>query len=155
MVSPWIAVGLPGVVTQHAEHAQLVAAGAADRRAHVERVELRTVPRNWLLDQFGELEQHVLPLERLDLAPRALEGAARRRDRAVDVLGIALGDGREQLAGGGIVGFEFLAGGGVEPLAVDQHLLVGAVGVRMARDRNCLAKQPCLHSLSNCRLEVF
>ena len=32
--------GLPGVIPEHAEHAQLVAAGAADRRAHVQRIEL-------------------------------------------------------------------------------------------------------------------
>src|ERR1700758_2368600 len=46
-------------------------------------------------------------------------------DRPVDVLRIALSDGCEQLAGCGIEGLEFLAGGGVDPFAVDQHLLVG------------------------------
>ncbi len=112
---------LPGVVAQHAEHAQLVAAGAADRRAHVEGVELRQF-LEILLDEIGELEQQGLPLERLDLAPRSLEGAAGRGDRAVDVLGIALGDGGEQFAGRRIMRLEFLAGGGVDPFAVDQHL---------------------------------
>ncbi len=129
--------GLACVIAQHAERAQPVAAGAADRRAHVERVELGQFLEIGF-DQLGELEQHVLPLERLHLAPRPFEGAPRRRNRAVDVLGVALGDGREQFTGGGVVGFEFLAGGGVDPFAVDQHLLVGAVGIRMARDRNCL-----------------
>ena len=128
---------LAGVIAQHAEHAQLVAAGAADRRAHVERIELRQF-LEILLDQIGELQQQRLPFERLDLAPRPFEGAARRRHRAVDILGIALGDGREQFAGGGIVGLEALAGGGVDPFAVDQHLLVGAIRIGMAGDRNCL-----------------
>src|SRR6185437_16409698 len=55
---------LSRVIAQHAEHAELVAAGAADRRTHVERVELRQL-LEILLDEVGELEQEVLPLERL------------------------------------------------------------------------------------------
>ena len=73
----------------------LVAAGAADRRAHVERIELRKLLEIFL-DEIGELEQQRLPLKWLDLAPRPFEGAARGGDRAVDILGIALGDGREK-----------------------------------------------------------
>ncbi len=128
---------LAGVVTQHAKHAQLVAAGPADRRAHIERIELRQL-LEILLDQIGELQEHVLPLERLCLAPRSFEGAARGGDRAVDVLRITLGDGREQFAGCGVEGLELLAGGGVDPFAVDQHLLVGTIRKRMTRDRNSL-----------------
>ena len=45
-----------GVVAQHAERALAVAARAADRRAHVERVEQRQLV-DVLLDQVGELEQ--------------------------------------------------------------------------------------------------
>ena len=103
-----------------------------------------------LLDEVGELEQQVLPLERLDLAPRPFEGAASGGDRAVDVLRVALGDRRQQFAGGGIVGLEALAGGGVDPLAVDQHLLVGPVGERMARDRNSLRHSHGCTPLSYC-----
>src|ERR1700758_662733 len=33
---------------------------------------------------------------------------------------------------------ERLAGSSVPPLTVDQHLLIGAIRVRMVRDRNCL-----------------
>ena len=44
---------LPCVISEHAEHPQLVAAGAADRRAHVERIELRQF-LEMLLDQIGE-----------------------------------------------------------------------------------------------------
>ncbi|MHC2305161.1 hypothetical protein ACVIJ1_001631 [Bradyrhizobium elkanii] len=144
---------LAGIVAQHAERAQAVAAGAADRCAHVERVELGQFLEIGF-DEFGELEQHVLPLERLHLAPGPFERAARRRDRTVDVLGIALGDRREQLTGGGIMRLEFLAGGGVDPFAVDQHLLVGAIGIRMARDRNSLRNS---HVCTPCKMsaEVF
>ena len=125
---------LPGVISEHAEHAQFVAPGAADRRAHVQRIELRELLEVFL-DEIGELEQQRLALERLDLAPRSFEGAARGGDRAVDVLGIALGDRGQQLAGGRIVGLEALAGGRIDPFAVDQHLLVGAIRIRMTRDR--------------------
>ncbi|MEA2869466.1 MAG: hypothetical protein QOE39_4181, partial [Bradyrhizobium sp.] len=111
---------LPCVISEHAEHAQLVAAGTADRRAHIERVELRKL-LEILLDEIGELEQQVLPLERLDLAPWSFEGAARRGNRAVDVFRVAFGNGREQFAGGGVVRLEALAGSGVDPFAVDQH----------------------------------
>ena len=129
--------GLAGVIAQHADGAQAIGAGAAERRAHVERVELRQFVEI-LLDEVGELEQQVLPLERLDLAPGPFEGAAGGGDRAVDVFLVALGDGCEQFAGGGVVGLEALARGGIDPLPVDQHLLVGPVGERMARDRNSL-----------------
>src|SRR6185437_16383141 len=88
---------LSRVIAQHAEHAELVAAGAADRRPHVERVELRQF-LEILLDEIGELEQHVLPLERLDLAPGPLEGTPGGGNRAIDVLGITLGHRCEQFA---------------------------------------------------------
>src|SRR6185436_21017149 len=119
------------------EHAKLVAAGAADRRAHVEGVELRQL-LEILLDEIGKLQQQRLPLEWLDLAPRPLERPAGGGDRTVDILDIAFGDGRQQLAGGGIMRLEFLAGGSVHPFSVDQHLLVGTIRVMIARNRNCL-----------------
>jgi hypothetical protein len=128
---------LTGIITEHAEHAEFVAAGAADRRAHVERVELRQL-LEILLDEIGEFQKQALPLERLDLAPGTFEGAASRDNRAVDILGVAFGHGRQQFTCRGIKRLEFLAGSGIDPLAVDQHLLVGTIGVGMARDRNCL-----------------
>src|SRR6478752_5668039 len=71
-----------------------------------------------------------------------LHGPSKARRAAatarVDVLGVALGDGGEQFAGRWIVSLELLARGGIDPFAVDQHLLVGAIRIRMARDRNCL-----------------
>src|SRR3546814_14763036 len=94
--------------------------GPADRRAHVERVEPAQL-LEVLLDEIGELQQQGLALERLHPAPRALEGAAGRCYGAVYVLGVALGDGGENLSGGGVVAFEGLAAGGVDPFPVDQH----------------------------------
>jgi hypothetical protein len=123
--------GLAGVVAQHAEYALLGGAGAADRGAHVERVQ-RTQFVEIRFDQIGELQKQRLPLIRLDLAPRPFEGATGGGDRKVDILGIAFGHYRQQLAGGGIVGLESLAGCGIDPFAVDQHFLVGAIRVGMA-----------------------
>ena len=68
-----------------------------------------------LLDQVGELEQELLALIGLELAPRSVEGAPRRGDGAVDVLGVALGDRRQQLAGRRVAALEGLAGGGAAP----------------------------------------
>ena len=99
---------LPGVIAEHAEHAQLVAAGAADRRAHVERIELRQF-LEMLLDEIGEFQKQVLPLERLDLAPRSLEGATGGGNGAIDIFGIAFGDGRKYLTGRRIERLELLA----------------------------------------------
>src|SRR6478752_1732719 len=79
-----------------------------------------------------------LPLVRLDPAPRPLKGAAGRGHGAVDVLRVALGDGCEQFAGCRIMRLEPLTGSRVDPLAVNQHLLVGTIRIRMARNRNCL-----------------
>ena len=44
-----------------------------------------------LLNQIGKLQQQALPLVRLELAPRSFECPACGGDRAIDVLGIALG----------------------------------------------------------------
>ncbi len=129
---------LPGIKTQHAQHALFGAAGTADRCAHVQRVQ-RTQLIEMLLDEIGELEQQVLALVRLDLAPRPLEGPARSRNRGVDVLLIAFGNGGQQFAGGGIAGLKRLAGCGVHPLAIDQHFFVAAVGIGVTIDRNRLS----------------
>ena len=138
--------GLACIIAQHAEHAQAIAAGTGDRCAHVEGVELRQL-LEILLDEVGEPEQHALPLEWLHLAPRPLEGAARGGDRAVDVLGVALGDDGEQFAGGRIARLELLARRGIDPFAIDQHLLVGTIRIGMARDRNCLRDGHVCNSL--------
>jgi hypothetical protein len=86
------------VIAKHAKHAKPVAARSADRRPHVERIELRQLLKI-LFDEIGELKQQVLPLKGLYLAPGPLESAAGGADRAVDILGITFGDGGEQFAG--------------------------------------------------------
>jgi hypothetical protein len=109
---------LPGIVAQHADGAQPAAAGAADRRAHVEGVERRQLIE-MPLHQIGEFQQQILPLERLELRPGTVEGAARRLHRAVDILGIAFGDPGQHLAGRGVDRPEAFARGGFQPFAVD------------------------------------
>jgi hypothetical protein len=86
--------------------------------AHVERFELRQFLEVFF-DEVGELQQQAGALERLDLAPRSLEGTAGGRDRAVDVLGVAFCDRGEQLAGCRIERLELLAGCGIDPFAID------------------------------------
>jgi hypothetical protein len=50
-------------------------------------------------DQIGELQQQRLPFVGLEFAPRAFESSSSGGDCTVDVLGIAFGDGRQQIAG--------------------------------------------------------
>src|SRR5262249_50248769 len=100
--------GLTGVIAQHPQYAQPHAAGAADRRAHVEGVE-RAQFVEMTLDKVGELLKDVLAFIGLELAPWPFERLARRGDRAVDVLGVALRDGSEQFAGSGIAALKMLA----------------------------------------------
>ena len=54
-------------------------------------------------------------------APWPLKGAARRRDRAIDIGRVAFGDGGDDLLGGGIEGLEGAPGDGWDMLAVDQQ----------------------------------
>jgi hypothetical protein len=108
-----------------------------------------------LLDEISELQEQALPFKRFDLAPRTFEGAAGGGNRAVDVLRVAFGHGRQHLAGRGIERLELLARGRIDPLAVDQHLLVGTIGVRMARDRNCLCNSHCVSSSFPDRLRIL
>jgi hypothetical protein len=61
------------------------------------------------LDQVGELEEHLLALVRLELAPRTLERLAGGSHRAIDIFGIAFCHRRKQLAGGRVAAFETLA----------------------------------------------
>jgi hypothetical protein len=88
------------------------------------------------LNQIGKLQENLLALIRLELAPRPFECLACRGDRAVDVFGVALRHRGEQFAGRGIAAFEVLAGSGVHPFAVDEHLFVGAVRIWMAAHWN-------------------
>src|SRR5207244_1036309 len=76
-----------------------------------------------LLDQGRELLEHALALLRRRTRPGAgLEGTAGTGDGAIDVLGVARGDARDDAAARGADAVERLAGGGVDVVAVDEGL---------------------------------
>ena len=66
---------LPGIEPQHAEHPQPCGAGAADRGAHVQRIEHAEFVEMGF-DQVGKFQQQRLPLIRLKSAARALRTPA-------------------------------------------------------------------------------
>ena len=107
-----------------------------ERLAVVERFELREFFQ-MLFDQIAKLPDHAAALGRRDLRPRAaVKRGAGRLYGAIDVFLVALGDARQDVAGGGIVGGKRLAGGGFHPLAVDENF------VRFANERgNILVEQ--------------
>src|SRR5438445_1866848 len=75
------------------------------------------------LQQIGELPDQTTTFRGGHLSPRSMvEGLARGVYCLLDVVTIALCHLRQYLAGRGIVGWESLAGSGVHPLAIDQHL---------------------------------
>jgi hypothetical protein len=119
------------VVAQHADGALAVVAGTADRAAHVVGVERRQL-LDVLLHEVGEPQQEELPLGRLPLAPRPVEGLARGGHGAVDILAIALRDVRQDLAGCRIAAVEGLARRRGHPAAVGQHQLGLAVEIGRA-----------------------
>ena len=144
--------GLAGIVAQHTEDPQPRAAGPADRRTHIERIK-GTELIEMTLDQIGQLQKHQLALIGFELAPRTLRTPFGGRHGAVDVLGIALGHRGEQFAGRRIAAFKMFARGGVQPFAVDQHLLERAVGEGVTGYRNgfCL-RRVCLGHVCLCHV---
>ena len=72
------------------------------------------------LDQLGERVDQPGALGRADLAQRAVERSPRGGDGPLDVLGPALGDLGDRLAGRRVEGLEGAAVGGGHPLAADQ-----------------------------------
>ena len=56
----------------------------------------------------------------------------------------------QQLSGGRVVRLKRLAGRGGDPLAVDQHLLIGAIGKRMTGRGNGFDQTHDQLSLQNC-----
>jgi hypothetical protein len=105
------------------------------------------------LDKVRELQQNLLALERLELAPSAFKGPSRRRNRPVDVLGISFGHGREQFARRRVAAFKVLAGRGVYPFAVNQHPFERTVRKRVPRQWNrlCLGHSYCLRQCQGSR----
>jgi len=94
-----------------------------------------------LLDQIGQAQHDTLALGRPHAPPRPLECGARRGNGAIDILGPALGDQGQQLAGRRIARFKTLPRQGGHPLAVDQHILFQAV-----KRRRTIANQGRFHA---------
>jgi hypothetical protein len=91
-----------------------------------------------LFDDVADLQQERLPLVGLEPAPWTLESGARSGDGPVDILLVAFGDGRDQIAGRRVPAFKGFAGGGSDPLAVDQHafdVTTGDKGMPRSFDR--------------------
>ena len=132
IVSPWIEVAMPAYQRSIPSTRCLVPrvrAEGAPMSTRVEQAQLVVV----LLDDVGDLQQQRLALVGFELRPRPLEGAAGRRDRAVDILLVAFGDHRQQLASRRVAALEGLARCGAHPLAIDQHAFdFGACHERMA-----------------------
>ena len=77
------------------------------------------------LEKVAERPDQTLPLAGLDARPRpGLEGAARGGDGEIDVGLVAGRDMGDDFLGGGILDRERLAAAGVDPFAVDQHLML-------------------------------
>jgi hypothetical protein len=120
--------------------------GAGERQgfAIVQRLELGEL-LGVLLNEVGELPDEARPLGREHAAPRAgLERRAGGLDGFVDVGRAPLGDLGDGLSHGGVEGGEGPAGGGLEPLAADEHSarlrqelthgLSNGIGVRCGHD---------------------
>src|SRR6185437_12302779 len=122
---------LARVVAEHTQRTQPIALRATDRCAHVQRIE-RGQLIEMLVHEIGELQQQVLPLERLELAPGTIEGTPSRFDGAVSLSAVALPNSGKHFAGRGIDGLKCLARGSFDPFAVDQHTFRLAIQKRMA-----------------------
>jgi hypothetical protein len=51
-----------------------------------------------LFHQIGQLEQHLLPIIRLERAPRAFKGAPRCRHGTIDIFSVTLSHHRQRFA---------------------------------------------------------
>jgi hypothetical protein len=113
-----------------------VALRGGERLAVVERLELGELLAV-LLDQLGERVHDRAALGGAELAKRAIERGPSRFDGARHVLGAAVGDLGDRLAGGGVEGRERPIAGRLEPLTVDQ------VPARRSRDEvaGCLGER--------------
>jgi hypothetical protein len=91
--------------------------------AIVERLEFREFV-GMTLDKVAERPDEALPVGRGNAQPRpGLEGTARGGDRQFDIGLIAGRNMREDFLGGRVFDRESLAVAGIDPLAVDQHLM--------------------------------
>ena len=78
-----------------------------------------------LLDQVGELPQHAAAFGGRHARPGAfVECPARGAHGAVDVFGFGFGHMGDDVAGGGVVDGEGLAGGRGDKTAIDEHAVI-------------------------------
>ena len=94
--------------------------GLPDRFSRVQGLELGKVG-GFRVDEVAQLPEQAPALRGGHLAPRALEGPARRLDREVDVGSISLRDLEERVPCRGIERLEALPGLRLAPIASDQH----------------------------------
>src|SRR5581483_8805696 len=117
-----------------------------ERLPVVERFELRELV-GVLLDQVGDPEEEPLPIVRAPADPRpVVERAAGGADGALDVLGVALRNAGQHLAGRRVRRLERFPRGGVDPLPVDQHLPDGRLNEALDRglELHCCAHERAL-----------
>ena len=72
------------------------------------------------LDEIRQPEKKLLALIRLELAPGPLKCLAGSRDGAIDVLGVALGHGRQHFAGCWVATLEALSRCCIDPSPTNQ-----------------------------------
>ena len=80
--------------------------------------------RRMFLVEIGEAAHEGRPLMRRHAPPRSLEGSARGRHRAIDVLLAAIGHQGPRPSGRGVDAFEQAAIFGRDPFATDKQILV-------------------------------
>ena len=114
---PEEAPALAAHVVAHVDRFLHVAAGLGLHLPHLVRHEVGELGLV-VGDELREAEEDLAALRCRDEAPLR-ERRLRGRDRAVDVVGAGAREGADQLAVGGARRVEGLAGGGVDPLAVD------------------------------------
>ncbi len=128
--------GPSGHVAEHVDGERHVGgAGDGDGLAVVERLEFGEFVEV-LFEQVAELPDEAAALGGLHAGPGAVvEGVAGGADGAVDVFRLGLGNVGHDLAGGGIVDGEGLAGGGEDEASVDEHaVFLGDEVVGVAAD---------------------
>ena len=98
-------------------------AGHTDRLSVIERLELREFIE-MVEDQIADVPKDLPAFGGREPSPGSLvERMPRRVDRVIDVLGFAFGHLGDDFTGGGIEDRKRFARRGVDPFAVDEHLL--------------------------------
>ena len=139
-------VGQPAVVVEPLRHVLGLRHHLRDELAVVAHLDLAEV-LGVLLDELGDAAHDLAARGRRHLRPgTGLERARGRFDGPVHIGLVAFGDQCPRLARIGVEGLECLAGGGIDPLAVD----VGLVGFERGRAGLAFPVPPGGWVLSGC-----